>query len=677
MLAEKQFYVGTRRLVVRSQIDRSTSSLVYGPNVPSVQIDSERIVCWSHGLDPLDVLRAQPLLIFKPLQRLLIQMLCASPPRVTGIISPYQRTCLSQSSSIRPNIVSGGMLRSCEPVRVIEVSMERRWNESAGKTGDPRENPLTSGIIRHDSHMRKSGSGPAGDLTGFTLVGGEQAIRSVTAAPALLKNKTNFTCNFYFFHAVCYLRFIPKINRMTEILAAPNIVVLKADEGECGAAPECEGRGKREIPEKTRRPAASSGTIPTCENPGATPLGIEPGSPRWEAMLIAVQFTVLIVVLTVVHMVGVVLIVVDMVLIMVHMMLIVVHVLPIVVYVMTVVVHVVPIGLLNVVQVELIEVHVVLIVLHEVLVVVMIVNFRFKVNGYLGQGQRSKSLASNMSDKMADGQVIQRRNIPRSARVRLLGASKVMSSIPPAASMGTVPAGDYDDTVNAKDRVSAAQSARAERTLTKRSREDDKLQNKRPLSLNTGEHTTPAAKESNLDIGDEAGSEDDREDSIDDDNDDGDSVEDGDDSLDVPTHFTNEFPLTSGVKKVTDVENTGYMFTEDPNKLVDRLEMTLSLYVIGQLQSRDNSVIGLLVIGSCDGYVTSSIYFHQCSIIEFFRHGANSTVDFLGWVTYRSSAIDVFRHDVDSVNDHYERATYGSSNSIANWTIDLCSSSIC
>ncbi|KAJ8880533.1 hypothetical protein PR048_017003 [Dryococelus australis] len=38
------------------------------------------------------------------------------------------------------------------------------------------------------------------------------------------------------------------------------------------------GGEKREIPEKTRRPAASSGTIPTCEKPG-----IEPGSPRWEA----------------------------------------------------------------------------------------------------------------------------------------------------------------------------------------------------------------------------------------------------------------------------------------------------------------------------------------------------------------------------------------------------------
>ncbi|KAJ8890928.1 hypothetical protein PR048_010437 [Dryococelus australis] len=41
--------------------------------------------------------------------------------------------------------------------------------------------------------------------------------------------------------------------------------------------------GKREIPEKTLRPAASSGTIPTCENPGVARLGIEPGSSWWEA----------------------------------------------------------------------------------------------------------------------------------------------------------------------------------------------------------------------------------------------------------------------------------------------------------------------------------------------------------------------------------------------------------
>ncbi|KAJ8878074.1 hypothetical protein PR048_022538 [Dryococelus australis] len=37
--------------------------------------------------------------------------------------------------------------------KVIEVSMKQRWNVSAGEMGDPRENPLTSGIVRHDSHM--------------------------------------------------------------------------------------------------------------------------------------------------------------------------------------------------------------------------------------------------------------------------------------------------------------------------------------------------------------------------------------------------------------------------------------------------------------------------------------------------------------------------------------------
>ncbi|KAJ8886241.1 hypothetical protein PR048_012450 [Dryococelus australis] len=41
--------------------------------------------------------------------------------------------------------------------------------------------------------------------------------------------------------------------------------------------------GKWEILLKTHRPVASSGTILTCENPRVTRLGIEPGSPWWEA----------------------------------------------------------------------------------------------------------------------------------------------------------------------------------------------------------------------------------------------------------------------------------------------------------------------------------------------------------------------------------------------------------
>ncbi|KAJ8887425.1 hypothetical protein PR048_013640 [Dryococelus australis] len=39
---------------------------------------------------------------------------------------------------------------------------------------------------------------------------------------------------------------------------------------EAGSTGVTKGRGKREIPEKTRRPVVSSGTIPTCENAGVT-----------------------------------------------------------------------------------------------------------------------------------------------------------------------------------------------------------------------------------------------------------------------------------------------------------------------------------------------------------------------------------------------------------------------
>ncbi|KAJ8867780.1 hypothetical protein PR048_031583 [Dryococelus australis] len=48
------------------------------------------------------------------------------------------------------------------------------------------------------------------------------------------------------------------------------------------------GRGKREIPDKTRRPTASSGTIPFCENPVTRPV-IELGLPWWEARVLIAQ----------------------------------------------------------------------------------------------------------------------------------------------------------------------------------------------------------------------------------------------------------------------------------------------------------------------------------------------------------------------------------------------------
>ncbi|KAJ8880957.1 hypothetical protein PR048_017430 [Dryococelus australis] len=48
------------------------------------------------------------------------------------------------------------------------------------------------------------------------------------------------------------------------------------------------GWGKQEIPDKTHRPTALSGTIPTCENPVTRP-GIEPSSPWWEASGLTAQ----------------------------------------------------------------------------------------------------------------------------------------------------------------------------------------------------------------------------------------------------------------------------------------------------------------------------------------------------------------------------------------------------
>ncbi|KAJ8865719.1 hypothetical protein PR048_033239 [Dryococelus australis] len=42
-------------------------------------------------------------------------------------------------------------------MRKIEVNMKRRRNESSGETAEPRENPPTNGIVRHDFQLRKSG----------------------------------------------------------------------------------------------------------------------------------------------------------------------------------------------------------------------------------------------------------------------------------------------------------------------------------------------------------------------------------------------------------------------------------------------------------------------------------------------------------------------------------------
>ncbi|KAJ8868773.1 hypothetical protein PR048_030313 [Dryococelus australis] len=51
-----------------------------------------------------------------------------------------------------PEVASGTMVKAGAFQRGSEMSMEQRRIEGAGVTGDPREYPPTSGIVRHDSH---------------------------------------------------------------------------------------------------------------------------------------------------------------------------------------------------------------------------------------------------------------------------------------------------------------------------------------------------------------------------------------------------------------------------------------------------------------------------------------------------------------------------------------------
>ncbi|KAJ8887403.1 hypothetical protein PR048_013618 [Dryococelus australis] len=126
------------------------------------------------------------------------------------------------------------------------------------------------------------------------------------------------------------------------------------------------------------------------------------------------------------------------------------------------------------------------------------------------------------------------------------------------------------------------ESVCVECTLARYSREIDKLQNKQLPSLTTDDDCATSRKKSKLDIEGKTGGEDDHEDSIAD-NDYENSVDEvadekNNDSLDVRTHFTNDFPSKNGMKK-----NDLYIFPEEPNELIDRLGCLIDLQKLGNL----------------------------------------------------------------------------------------------
>ncbi|KAJ8896910.1 hypothetical protein PR048_002256 [Dryococelus australis] len=75
----------------------------------------------------------------------------------------------------------------CAALEWAKRGMERRRNEKEGETGDPRENPPTSGIVRHDSHMRKCKSDLTRNRTRLASVGGEWSNHYTTVVRAALE----------------------------------------------------------------------------------------------------------------------------------------------------------------------------------------------------------------------------------------------------------------------------------------------------------------------------------------------------------------------------------------------------------------------------------------------------------------------------------------------------------
>ncbi|KAJ8868528.1 hypothetical protein PR048_030056 [Dryococelus australis] len=184
-------------------------------------------------------------------------------------------------------------------MRVIEVRMEQRRNERAGTTGDSRENPPINGIVRHNSHMRKSGSIPGAVAPRYSRVGivlndaaGRRVFSGTSRSPSHLSALAFRRCSMLISlhprrlsrlekyvgairaYTVKHIKRIIAAKRNARTLSYRVLAMLRVPMDTFSAV--LRGRGKREIPEETRRPAASSGTIRTCGDPGATPPGTAP-----------------------------------------------------------------------------------------------------------------------------------------------------------------------------------------------------------------------------------------------------------------------------------------------------------------------------------------------------------------------------------------------------------------
>ncbi|KAJ8881597.1 hypothetical protein PR048_018083 [Dryococelus australis] len=185
-----------------------------------------------------------------------------------GFLSPVSPALAFRRCSI---LTSFHPHRLSRPRWLSEVSMEQRRNARAGETGD--------------SHMRKPG---------VSLPGIEPRPASLRHASVLhhfantVLMATGWLASSW---SVCFPSWRSIASAEADFSNTLTCGSLTSSEPALSTAyypsrVDAANRrrharvGKREIAEETHRPAASSGTIPRCENPGAPPPGIESGSPR-------------------------------------------------------------------------------------------------------------------------------------------------------------------------------------------------------------------------------------------------------------------------------------------------------------------------------------------------------------------------------------------------------------
>ncbi|KAJ8894726.1 hypothetical protein PR048_000033 [Dryococelus australis] len=234
--------------------------------------------------------------------------------------SPHPSPSTVDSPSLEPPLSRALFKPRPGAAQLVMGRMEQRRNARAGETGAPLENPpISGGVVRHDSHLRKFGERanrlgtaarewPGRGLNPSNRLGTaarewpgrglNPSNRLGTAArewpgrglnPVHLGGKREIIIHYWAIVASRSTRAQhrrPDSDKPAAIPASPRLRTSHSIPEKIDA--DSSRRLSPEFPldcraEKTRRPAVSSSAIPTCENPGVTRPGIEPRSGWWEA----------------------------------------------------------------------------------------------------------------------------------------------------------------------------------------------------------------------------------------------------------------------------------------------------------------------------------------------------------------------------------------------------------